>query len=164
MLALVQNAEFWVAVGLVIFFGILVFLKVPNSAARMLDERGAKIQAALNEAEALRADAQSLLASLKSRREAAEAMSAQMLADAEAEARQMQADAKVKLERQIERRTQLADRRIATAEGQAAAEVKAAAAELAAAVAGHVLATRLAGQGADPIADRAIAHMPARLQ
>ena len=79
-------------------------------------------------------------------------------------AQQLEADAKVKLEEQIARRTELADRRIALAETQAAAEVKAAAGELAAQLAETMLAARLAGEGSDPLVDRAVGQLAQRLQ
>jgi F-type H+-transporting ATPase subunit b len=163
-MALFQNAEFWVFAGLVLFFILITALKVPQSAAKALDARAAKIQSALDEAERLRAEARIMLESLKAQREAAEAQAAQMLKDAEAEARRLEADAKVKLEEQIARRTALADRRIAQAEQQAAADVKAAAADLAAHIAETVLRGRLDGLTSDPLVDRAVAQLGTRLQ
>jgi F-type H+-transporting ATPase subunit b len=163
-LALFQNAEFWVAVGVVLFFVLITFLKAPHAAAKALDDRGAKIQAALDEAERLRAEARALLESLKLRREQAEAEAARMLADAETEARRLEAEAKVKLEEHIARRTALADRRIAQAEVQAAAEVKAAAADLAAHLAEDVLRARLDGLSSDPLVDKAVGQLAQRLQ
>ena len=164
MPAIVSNPEAWVALGLVLFFCLLVFLKVPAIAAGHLDARSEKIRAALAEAESLRAEAQAMLSELKHRREAAEAEAVKMLADAKDEARLIEADAHKKLEDQLARRAQLAERRIALAETQATAEVKRAAAELAAAAAGGLLAHRLAAAGADPMADQAIAGLQGKLQ
>ena len=163
-MAFLQNAELWVAVGVVLFFVLITFLKVPTAAAKALDDRGAKIQAALDEAERLRAEARTLLDSLKLRREQAEVEAARMLADAEIEARRLEADAKAKLEEHIVRRTALADRRIAQAETQAAAEVKAAAADLAAHLAEGVLRQRLEGLSSDPLVDKAVSQLAQRLQ
>jgi F-type H+-transporting ATPase subunit b len=163
-LALLQNAELWVAVGVVLFFVLITFLKVPSAAAKMLDDRGAKIQSALDEAERLRAEARTLLDSLKLRREAAEVEATRMLADAQAEAKRLETEAKVKLEEHIARRTALADRRIAQAESQAAAEVKAAAADLAAHLAETVLRGRLEGLSSDPLVDKAVGQLAERLQ
>jgi F-type H+-transporting ATPase subunit b len=163
-MALLQNAEFWVFAGLVLFLILITALKAPHSAARALDARAAKIQAALDEAERLRAEARTLLESLKSQRAEAEIQAAQMLKDAEAEARRLEADAKAKLEEQIARRTALADRRISQAEAQAAAEVKAAAADLAAHLAEAVLRGRLEGLTSDPLVDRAVGQLATRLQ
>ena len=163
-MALLQNAEFWVGVGVVLFFVLLIVLKVPGSAGKALDDRAAKIQSSLDEAERLRAEALQLLEGLKAQRAEAEAQAAQMLKDAEAEARRLEADAKVKLEEQIARRTALADRRITQAEQQAAADVKAAAADLAAHIAETLLRQRLEGLTVDPLVDRAVEQLGARLQ
>ena len=163
-MAFFRNAEVWVVVGLILFFVLITFLKVPTAATKALDDRAAKIQAALDEAERLRAEARALLDSLKARREDAEAQAVQMLKDAEAEARRLEAEAKVKLEEQIARRSALADRRITQAEQQAAAEVKAAAADLAAHIAETVLRGRLEGMTSDPLVDRAMAQLGTRLQ
>ena len=163
-MSLLQNPEAWVFVGVLLFFVLITFLKVPGSAAKALDDRAAKIQASLNEAERLRTEAVALLESLKTQRVEAEAQAAQMLRDAAEEARRLEADAKVKLEDQIARRTALADRRIAQAEAQAATEVKAAAADLAAHIAEMVLRGRLDGLTSDPLVDRAVAQLGARLQ
>jgi F-type H+-transporting ATPase subunit b len=162
--SLLQNPEVWVFVGVLLFFVLVTFLKVPGSAAKALDARAARIQASLDEAERLRTEALALLESLKTQRAEAEAQAAHLLRDAEAEARQLEAQARAKLEEQIARRTALADRRIAQAEAQAAADVKAAAAELATAMAAAVLRDRLAGLSADPLIDRAVTQLGTRLQ
>ncbi len=73
-------------------------------------------------------------------------------------------EANAKLAEQIERRGQLAERRIATAEAQATADVKAAAAELAAQMAEQILTKRLAGAKTDPLIDSAIRQMAGKLQ
>ncbi len=163
-MALLQNAELWVFVGLGLFVALIAFLKVPSSATKALDDRAAKIQASLDEAERLRTDALALLDSLKARRIEAEAQAAQMLKDAEIEAKRLEAEAKVKLDEQITRRTALADRRIAQAEAQAAVEVKAAAAELAAHIAEQIVRGRLDGMASDSSIDRATAQLASRLQ
>jgi F-type H+-transporting ATPase subunit b len=158
------EAEVWVGVGLLLFFGLLIWFKVPNAAAKALDARGEKIQAALNEAQRLRDEARTLLASIKARHEATEALATQMLQEAELEAKRLGAEAKSKLEEQIARRTALADRRIALAEAQAAQDVKAAAVELAAEMAETILAERAARASSDPLIDRSIAELASRLQ
>jgi F-type H+-transporting ATPase subunit b len=163
-MSLLQNAEFWVGVGVVLFFVLLAVLKVPGSAGKALDDRAAKIQASLDEAERLRTEALELLEGLKAQRAEAEAQAAQMLKDAEAEALRLEAEAKAKLEEQIARRTALADRRITQAEKQAAADVKAAAADLAAHIAEALLRQRLDTLTVDPLVDRAVEQLGARLQ
>ena len=159
------EAEFWVGIGLLGFLAIVIFwAKAPKTVAAMLDARRDKIQADLNEAARIRAEAETMLADIRAQREEAERQAAEMLAAAKADARRMQAEAKVKLEEQVKRRADLAERKIATAEAQAAADVKAAAAELAAQAAEQVLAARVAGAKSDPSVDTAIGQLAERLQ
>ena len=158
------GAHFWEAVGLIILIGALVWLKVPGMAMTALDARGARIQAQLDEATKLREEAQALLAEIKTQREAAERQAAEMLADAKADAERLAVEAKARLEEQIKRRGEIAERRIALAESQATAEVKAAAAELAAKAAEAVLAARLASATTDPLVDGAVAQLTSKLQ
>lgn len=161
---LLQDAEVWIAIGMVVFFAILIRAKVPGMAMKALDDRGAKVQAELNEALRLREEAQALLASIKTEREAAERLAAEIIANAEEDAKRMRADAHARLEDQIQRRRAMAERRIANAEAQAAVDVKAAAAEAAADLAERVLADRLQGMTADPLVDRAVAQLAGKLQ
>ena len=159
------NAEFWVGVGLLIFFGIVIFVaKAPKAINAALDAKSAKIQADLDEAARIREEAQRLLTQLKAERAEAEAQAKDMLAAAQEEARRYEADAKAKLEESLARRQQLAERKIANAEAQAAAEVKAAAADLAAQAAEVVLTQRLPGVKTDPLVDRAISQLGSKLQ
>ena len=158
------NPEFWVGVGLVLFFGIVIWAKVPGMIAGVLDGKSAKIQADLDEAARIRAEAEALLASLKAQREDAERQATEMLKAAEADAARLAVEAKAKLEEQIARRAALAERKIASDEAQAAADVKAVAADLAAQAAEQILIARIAAATTDPQVDLAIASLAARLQ
>ena len=160
-----SNPEFWVLVALVIFFGLLVVLKVlPGALFGALDGYAAKIKAELDEAQQLREEAQALLADVTAQREETERQAAGMLEAAKADAQRLAVEAKEKLEEQIKRRAEMAERKIAQAEAQAAADVKAAAVDLAAQAAEAVLAARLAGAASDPLADAAISQLGAKLQ
>ena len=159
-----QDAHVWEAIGLVIFLALLIYLKVPAMALAALDSRGTKIQAQLDEATKLREEAERLLAEIKTQREASEHQAASIVALAQEEAVRLGEEAKVKLEEQIVRRGQMAERRIALAETQAAAEVKAAAADLAAQAAEAVLAARLAAATTDPMVDPAVAALASKFQ
>ena len=158
-----KEAEFWVGVGLLIFLAIALW-KGRGAITGALDAKANKIRADLEEAARLRAEAEVMLTSLRAEREEAERRSAQMLADAQAEAKRMETEAREKLEEQIARRAKQAERRIALAEVQAAQEVKAAAADLAARTAGAVLARRVAEGQPDPLIDRGIEQVSIRLQ
>jgi F-type H+-transporting ATPase subunit b len=164
MSSIMQEAEFWVAIGMAILFVALIWAKVPGLAFKALDDRGAKIQAALDEALALRQEAQQVLARIKAEREAAEHVAAEMIKNAEDDSARIRKDAEAKLAEQIERRHQMAERKIAAAEAQAAADVKAAAADLAAHLAETVLTARLQAMKTDPLIDQAVANMAGKLQ
>lgn len=163
-MALLQVAEFWVFIALVLFFGLLVYLKVPGAVASGLDGYAQKIQNELDEAQRLREESQTLLASIKQQREHAERQAAEMIAAAEADAARLAVEAKAKLDEEIDRRQTLAERRIAAAEAAAAAEVKSVAADLAAQMTGTILQGRLKGLKSDPLIDRAVAQMADKLQ
>lgn len=158
------TAHFWEAIGLLLLIIGLVWLKVPGMALKALDDRAHRIQAQLDEATKLRQEAERLLADIKVQREQAEKHAAEIVKMAQEEAARLAEDSKLKLEEQIKRRGEMAERRIALAESQAAAEVKAAAADLAAQAAEAVLAARLATAKGDPLADAAIAQVATKLQ
>ena len=154
---LLKEAESWVGVGLILFFGLVTYLKVPGAAGKALDDRAAKIQAALDEAQALRDEATQLLNALRQQRAETERQAAEMIAAAEAEAKRLETEAKAKLEEQIVRRIKLAEQ-------QAAQDVKAAAVEIAAQAAEILFAGRLKGKRSDPLVDASIADIANRLQ
>jgi F-type H+-transporting ATPase subunit b len=161
---LLIDSHFWVGVAFVIFVLILVRVGVHKLAWNALGDSGLKIQGQLDEATRLREEAQGLLDQIKVERVQAEKDAQAMLANAQEDAKRLQVESKVKLEEQIKRRAELAERKIANAEVQAQAEVKAAVADLAAHVAEQVLVSRLAGAKSDPLIDLAISQLGSKLQ
>jgi F-type H+-transporting ATPase subunit b len=161
---LLTDAHFWVGVALVAFLGILAYVGVPRLAAQALDAKAQRVQAQLDEATQLREEAEKLLAQIQADRDASAKLAAEILANAEEQAKRMQVESQAKLAEQLQRRGELAERRIATAEAQAAAEVKAAAGDLAAQMAEQVLAARLTGAKTDPLVDAAIGQLAGKLQ
>jgi len=157
------EAELWVGVGLLIFLAILVVAGVPKLVAGALDAKAAKIQAELDEAARLRAEAEALLAQIRKEKAEADEQAKAMLAAAESEARRLEEESRVKLEETLARRQQLAERRIAQAEAEASAQVKAAAVDLAAQAAERILAGRAGSAGSDPLVDAAIGQIGGRL-
>lgn len=158
-----SNPEFWVGVGLVIFFAIVILAGVPKMVGAGLDAKAAKIQSDLDEAARLRAEAEAMLAQIRLEKAEAEAQAAELLATAEAEAKRMEAEAKARIEETTARRQALAERRIAQAEAEATREVKAAAADMAAKAAQSILASRIAGAKSDPALDAAIDQLAGKL-
>jgi F-type H+-transporting ATPase subunit b len=160
---ILANPEFWVAVGIAIFLGLLAWQKVPALVAKSLDERAAGIAKELQEAKRLREEAEELLAQYKNKRAQAEKEASAIVTEAKAEAERFAAETRASLAAQIERRGKQAQDKIAQAEAQAVAEVRALAADAAVAAAEKLIAARLDDKGAADLIKRGIAEIPAKL-
>lgn len=133
------DATFFALVGLILFFALIVYLKVPGMLGKALDERSDKIREDLAEAKRLREEAQHLLAEYQRKRKEAEAEAASIVAAAEREAAALAAEAKQKTDEFVERRTALSEQKIKQAEVDAVNAVRSAAVDLAIAAAEKVL-------------------------
>jgi len=156
---MLQDPKFWVAASFVIF--VLLLGKTGWSrATAMLDARGERIRAELDEARRLRQEAEAMLASATAEREAAIAESAAMIERAQAEAQRLATAAGVEAEAAARRRERMAMDRIAAAEASAVNEVRHAAAEIATtAVRDVIIAHHDAGADAALI-DAAVSTLP----
>ncbi len=153
---------FWASVGFFIFFGILIYIKLPKMLVDALDGRITKIQKDLDEAKKLREDAQSLLAEYERKRKDAEAEAEDIITAAKEEAERMAKDAKDALQEMIERRTKAVKEKISQAEAQALAEVRARSAEVAIDAAKVLLTSQMPEKG-DVLIEDAIKDVGARL-
>ncbi len=121
-----QGAEFWVYVSVTIFIVLAVVLaKLPARITGALDDRIAGVKKQLDEAAALRAEAEALLNDAKAKTAAAEAEAAAIRARAETEAAALVKASEAAASDAIARRTAAAEARIAAAERAATAELKA---------------------------------------
>ena len=156
-------AEFWVAVAFVAFLAILVYYKVPALIAKALDDRAEAIRKELDEARRLREEAQTLLADYQKKHrnvgQEAEAIVDQARREAEALAQETRAS----LKDTLERRTKLAEDKIARAEAQAVDEVRATAIDVAVAAAEKILREKMAGSGGAALIDQSIRDLKGRL-
>jgi F-type H+-transporting ATPase subunit b len=160
---LFAEAEFWVAVAFVIFIGVLVYVGVPKMLLNALDERGRRVQAELDEARRLKEEAQKLLGEYKAKQRQADEEAAAIIEGAKAEAERIAAESKTKMEEFVERRTKLAETKIAQAEAQAVADVRAAAAEAAVTAAEKILTESVKGKVADDLLARGISDVKTKL-
>jgi F0F1-type ATP synthase, subunit b len=156
------TAEFWVAVGLIIFLAL-----VGKRAYRLivvgLDERAERIRARLDEASKLAEEAQSMLATYeRKQRDAAEEAEA-IVADARREAERLAEQATAELQRSLKRREELALERIAQAEAAAVAEVRTRAVDVAMQATQALLVQTLTPTQSDTLIDNAIAELPQKL-
>jgi len=160
---LFAEAEFWVAVAFVFFIGVLVYVGVPKMLLNALDERGKRVQAELDEARRLKEEAQKLLGEYKAKQRQADEEAAAIIEGAKAEAERIAAESKTKMEEFVERRTKLAETKIAQAEAQAVADVRAAAAEAAVTAAEKILTESVKGKVADDLLTRGISDVKTKL-
>ena len=157
-----MDNTFWAFVALVIFLGIVVYMKVPGTMAKSLDDRADKIRADLDEARKLRDEAKALLAEYQNKRKEAEKEAAGIVDAAKREADLIAAEAKAKSEDYVRRRTAMAEQKIAQAESDAVNAVRASAVDLAVAASGKLLEGRDAKANADLFKD-ALTQVKARL-
>jgi len=157
------DAEFFVLLGFLVFVGVLIYVGAHRMVLKGLDARGEAIQAELDQAKRLRAEAIALLASFEKKTAEAEANAAAIVAEARAQAEQLAKDAAERMNDFIARRTKQAEAKIAFAEAQAAADVRAAAADHAARAAEVVLKDQMQGAGGSDLVARDIAGIKARL-
>lgn len=158
-----MDATFWAFVALIIFIGIIIYLKVPKVLARSLDERAERIKSELDEARRLREEAQQLLAEYQRKRKEAEKEAGDILTAAEREAKALLEDAKAKTEDYVARRNKLAEQKITQAEAEAINEVRSSAVEIAVAAAGRLIADKLDQKTAGELFKQSVGEVKSRL-
>ena len=156
---MLQDPKFWVAASFVIFV-LLVGRMGWTRATAMLDARGARIRAELDEARRLRAEAEAMLASARAEREDAVRDAAAMIARAQAEAARLATASAAEAEAAARRRERMAMDRIAAAEAGALTEVRHAAAEIATAAVRNIIIARHDASADAGLVDAAVLSLP----
>ncbi len=157
-----SDATFWTAVAFVIF-GLAVGRQVFKAVTSGLDKRAEEIRKELEEAEALRVEAQKMLADHKRKQRDAQKEADEMLAHAKAESQRMREKAQQDLEADLKRREQVALDKIAQAEANALKEVRSQAVELAVAATAKLLSENLDKATADDLVQSAIDDLDSKL-
>ena len=119
-----SNTDFIIAIAFILFIGVLFYFKVPGMLSKMLDDRAGGIQSELDEARALRDEAQALLASYERKQKEVQAQADKIVAQAKVDAEAAADQARADLERSIERRMASAEDQIASAQAGAIKEVR----------------------------------------
>ena len=159
---LLHDAEFWVLVGFILFV-VGVWRKANQALAGGLDGRAERIRKQIDEAEALRAEADTMLREAEQRQRAALEEAKTVVAEATREAARLKDQAAKDLTVLLERRRQSALDKIAQAEATAVAEVRQYAVDVAIAATREVLTAQVQGPLADRMIDQAIVELPRRL-
>ena len=155
--------EFWVAVSFFLFVGGLIYLGVHKKVAAVLDARAAAIAKELDEAKRLREEAEKVLADYRRKQGDAVKETQAIISLAAKEAELLAAETRRSMKESFERRTKLAEDKIARAEAEALREVRAAAADAAIAAARSVIAEKLTPEAADKLVKQGIDALKGRL-
>ncbi|MEE4349520.1 MAG: F0F1 ATP synthase subunit B [Pacificimonas sp.] len=153
----------WLFVAFVLFIGILIYFKIPSMIANALDGRGERIRTELDEAKALRAEAEALLDEQKKKAAESARDAETIIANARAEAETIVADAEVTATAMVARRKEAAENKIAAAERAAERDLRSRVAELATAASERVIADEIDAKARAAMTDDAIAKLGARL-
>lgn len=157
------NTDFIVLISFVLFIGVLLYFKVPGILTGMLDKRAEGIQAEIDEARALREEAQTLLASFERKQRDVQEQADRIVAAAKEHAEEAAEQAKLDLEQSIERRLKAAEDQIASAETSAVRQVRDEAVRIAIGTASDVIARDMKADRADALVDEAISTVAAKL-
>jgi len=158
-----HNTDFVVLMAFIVFVGILLYARVPARLTAILDARAVQIKADLDEAKALREEAQTILASYERKQKDVQAQADRIVATAREEAMAAAAEAKEDLKASIARRLAAAEDRIASAETAALREVREQAVSVAIAAAGDLLAKQMTAEGAGAMIEASIRQVGQRL-
>ena len=160
---MLYSPEFWVAVSFLVFVGILIKMGVPALITKALDDRADTVRKELDQARRLREEAQDLLADYQRKQRAADDEAKAIIEEARREAEAMKAESARTLREQLERRTRLAEEKIARAEAQAVSEVRAAAVDVAMSTAERLIAEKMAADGGAELLSRSIRDLKGKL-
>ena len=158
-----KNTDFVVWIAFLIFVGVLLYFKVPSLVSGMLDKRAEGIQSELDEAKALRDEAQALLASYERKQKEVQEQADRIVASAKEEAANAAVAAKDEIASSIARRLASAEEQIASAESAAIKDVRDQAIVVAIAAARQIVAEQMDAARAGALVDDAIDTVAAKL-
>lgn len=158
-----NNPYFWVLVSFLGFIALLMYYGVPGLIGKALDARANAIKAELDEARRLREEAQALLNDYQSKAKAAEQEAKSIIEQAQREAEALASESQKALAESLERRSKLAEEKIAHAEAQAVSEVRAAAVDAAVKAAEKIIAGKVSGNAGAGLIDEAIKDLKGKL-
>jgi len=157
------NTNFIVLLAFLLFIGVLIYLKVPGMIGGLLDKRADDIRAELEEARALREEAQTVLASYERKQKEVQEQADRIIAAAREDANLAAEQAREDLQQSIVRRLAAAEDQIASAQAAAVKEVRDQAIAIAVAAANQVIAKQMTAAKGNKMIDEAIAEVEAKL-
>ena len=121
---MVIDATFWVAVSFVIFFGALIYLKVPQKINDILTKQISDIKNEIEESEKLRSEAKILLDNAQTKLDSAESFGKEMLDQAKKDSNKLIIDMNDKFHKSAEIKKKLAENKILQMKETALKEIK----------------------------------------
>jgi len=158
-----RNSDFVVLIAFVLFGAVIVYFKVPAMLTGMLDKRADTVRRELDEARALREEAQTILAEFERKQKDVQDQARHVVAQAKAEAEAAADQARRDLEASIARRLKAAEDQIASAEASAVRDVRDRAISVAIAAAAQVVREQLTEADAAALIDESIRTVEAKL-
>jgi len=158
-----RNTDFVVLLAFLLFIGVLFYFKVPGLIGGLLDKRAETIRAELDEAKALREEAQTVLASYERKQKEVAEQAKRIVEAAKKDAEEAAVQAKEDLKTSIARRLQAAEDQIASAEAAAVKQVRDSAISAAIGAASNVIAAKTSAADQSKLIDDAIAQVKTKL-
>ncbi|MFV0245008.1 MAG: F0F1 ATP synthase subunit B [Qingshengfaniella sp.] len=158
-----HNTNFVVLLAFLLFIAILVYFKVPGMIGGMLDKRAVGIKSDLDEAKALREEAQKVLASYERKQKDMQEQAQRIVEAARKEAAAAAEQSKADLELSIARRLAAAEDQIEQAEAKAVKEVRDRAVTVAVAAARDLIRDQMTAKAANALIDKSIDDVAAKL-
>ena len=118
------DATFWVAVSFIIFFGVLIYFKIPQKVSEMLDKMISDIKSEIDESEKLRTEAKILLDNSQKKLDTAQSVSNEILENAKKDADRLIIEMNDKFHKSSEIKKNLAENKISQMKEAALKEIK----------------------------------------
>ena len=118
------DATFWVAVSFVIFFGALIYLKIPQKVSQILDKMISDIKNEIDGSEKLRTEAKDLLDNAQKKLDTAQKISNEILNEAKKDTEKLVIELNDKFHKSSEIKKNLAENKIIQMKEAAIKEIK----------------------------------------
>jgi F-type H+-transporting ATPase subunit b len=121
---MVIDATFWVAVSFIVFFGGLVYLKIPQKINEILNKLISDIKNEIDESEKLRTEAKVLLDNAQNKLDSAQSVSTEILEQAKKDCDKLVIELNDKFHKTSEIKKNLAENKITQMQETAIKEIK----------------------------------------
>ena len=121
---MVIDSTFWVAISFIIFFGGLIYLKIPQKVNNILNKLISDIKNEIDESEKLRTEAKRLLDNAQNKLDTAQSVSNEILEQAKKDSDKLTIELNDKFHKSSEIKKNLAENKIAQMKEAAIKEIK----------------------------------------